>query len=101
MVWIRLYDADGPEGDQVSPEFEISALPDVGDRIALNGHEGDVSVFDVVGRTFEVAFDEKGDTTGDTRVTLHVERLEAVPDEDDDDEEDEDGEDEEGPERSH
>ena len=101
MVWIRLYDADGPEGGEISPEFEISALPDVGDQIALHSHEGEVSVFDVVGRTFEVAFDQKGDTAGDARVTLHVERLEAVPDDDDEDEEDKDEEGDEGPERDH
>lgn len=87
MVWIRLFDLDGPEDDEVSPEFEVSALPDVGDRIALHSHDGDVSVSEVVGRTFEIAFDEKGDTAGDARVTLHVERLEAVPEDEEDKEE--------------
>jgi hypothetical protein len=89
MVWVRLYDSDAPEGEEVGPEFEISALPDAGDRIVLQSHEGDIAVFDVVGRTFEVAFDEKGDTQGEARVTLEVERLEAVPDDEEDEEDEE------------
>jgi hypothetical protein len=53
----------------------------VGDRIALPRPEGDVVVFEVLGRTFEVVVDEDGDSVGEERVTLDVERLQFVPDE--------------------
>ena len=57
------------------------SLPDVGDRIAIHRPEGDVVVFEVLGRTFEIVVDEDGDSVGEERVTLDVERLRFVPDE--------------------
>jgi hypothetical protein len=96
MVWVTLFDHDAPEGHEAGPEFELSALPDVGDRLALHSHEGDVAVFEVLGRTFEVAFDEQGAAVEGDRITLEVTRLQAAPDDD----EDEDGEDE-APEVAH
>ena len=81
MAWIRLLEDDAPEGEEIVEELEILSLPDVGDRIALHRPEGDVVVFEVLGRTFEVVLDEDGDSVGEERVTLHVERLQFVPDE--------------------
>ena len=81
MAWIRLFEDDAPEGEEIVEELEILSLPDVGDRIALHRPEGDVVVYEVLGRTFEVVVDEDGDSVGEERVTLHVERLQFVPDE--------------------
>ena len=83
MAWIRLVEDDAPEGDEIAEEFEVLSLPDVGDRIAVHKPAGDVLVFEVLGRTFEVVVDEDGDSVGEERVTLHVERLQFVPDEED------------------
>ena len=80
MAWIRLLEDDAPEGEEVA-EFEVLSLPDVGDRIAVHRPEGEVIVFEVLGRTFEVVVDEDGDSVGEERVTLDVERLHAVSDE--------------------
>jgi hypothetical protein len=79
MAWIRLLEEDAPEGEEVA-ELEVLSLPDVGDRIAIHRPEGDVVVFEVLGRTFEVVVDEDGDSVGEERVTLDVERLRFVPD---------------------
>ena len=81
MAWIRLVEDDAPEGEEVAEEVEVLSLPDVGDRIAIHKPEGDVVIFEVLGRTFEVVVDEDGDSVGEERVTLHVERLQFVPDE--------------------
>ncbi len=81
MAWIRLLEDDAPEGEEIVEELEILSLPDVGDRIALHRPEGDVVVYEVLGRTFEVVVDEDGDSVGEERVTLHVERLQFVSDE--------------------
>ena len=81
MAWIRLFESDGPEGEEIAEEFEVLSLPDVGDRIAIHRPEGEVIVFEVLGRTFEVVVDEDGDSVGEERVTLDVERLKFVPDE--------------------
>ncbi len=81
MAWIRLVEDDAPEGEEVAEEVEVLSLPDVGDRIAIHKPEGDVVIFEVLGRTFEVVVDEEGDSVGEERVTLHVERLHFVPDE--------------------
>jgi hypothetical protein len=81
MAWIRLLEDDAPEGEEVAGELEVLSLPDVGDRIAVHGPEGEVVVFEVLGRTFEVVVDEDGDSVGEERVTLDVERLRFVPDE--------------------
>jgi hypothetical protein len=81
MAWIRLLEEASPEGEDVAAELEVLSLPDVGDRIALHRPEGDVVVFEVLGRTFEVVVDEDGDSVGEERVTLDVERLQFVPDE--------------------
>jgi hypothetical protein len=81
MAWIRLLEDDAPEGEEIVEELEILSLPDVGDRIALHRPEGDVVVYEVLGRTFEVVVDEDGDSVGEERVTLHVDRLQFVSDE--------------------
>ena len=81
MAWIRLLEDTSAEGEEVAEELEVLSLPDVGDRIAIHRPEGDVLVFEVLGRTFEVVVDEDGDSVGEERVTLHVERLQFVPDE--------------------
>ena len=81
MAWIRLLEEDAPEGQEVAAELEVLSLPDVGDRIAVHGPEGDVVVFDVLGRSFVVVVDEDGDCVGEERVTLDVERLRFAPDE--------------------
>jgi hypothetical protein len=81
MAWIRLLEDDAPEGEEIVEELEVSSLPDVGDRIALHRPEGDVTVYEVLGRTFEVVVDEDGDSVGEERVTLHVDRLQFVSDE--------------------
>ncbi len=83
MAWIRLFEDDAPEGEEIAEELEVLSLPDVGDRIAVHKPEGDVIVFEVLGRTFEVVVDEDGDSVGEEQVTLHVERLQVVPDEED------------------
>lgn len=83
MAWIRLLEDDAPEGEEIVEELEILSLPDVGDRIALHRPEGDVVVYEVLGRTFEVVVDEDGDSVGEERVTLHVDRLQFVSDEED------------------
>ena len=83
MAWIRLLEDDGPDGEEIVEELEILSLPDVGDRIALHRPEGDVVVYEVLGRTFEVVVDEDGDSVGEERVTLHVDRLQFVSDEED------------------
>ena len=74
MAWIRLLEDDAPEGEEIVEELEILSLPDVGDRIALHRPEGDVVVYEVLVRTFEVVVDEDGDSVGEERVTLHVDR---------------------------
>ena len=81
MAWIRLFENDAPEGDVVAEELEVLSLPDVGDRIAIHRPEGEVVVFEVLGRTYEIVVDEDGDSVGEERVTLDVERLRFVPDE--------------------
>jgi hypothetical protein len=81
MAWIRLLEEGAPEGEEAAEELEVLSLPDVGDRIAIHRPEGDVVVFEVLGRTFEVVVDEDGDSVGEERVTLDVERLKFVPDE--------------------
>ncbi len=81
MAWIRLFENDAPEGEEEGEELEVLSLPDVGDRIALHRPDGDVVVFEVLGRTFEIVVDEDGDSVGGERVTLDVERLRFVPDE--------------------
>ena len=81
MAWIRLLEDDAPEGEEIVEELEILSLPDVGDRLALHRPEGDVVVYEVLGRTFEVVVDEDGDSVGEERVTLHVDRLQFVSDE--------------------
>ena len=81
MAWIRLLEDDAPEGEEIVEELEILSLPDVGDRIALHRPEGDVVVYEVLGRTFEVVVDEDGDSVGEERVSLHVDRLQFVSDE--------------------
>jgi hypothetical protein len=81
MAWIRLLEDDAPEGEEIVEELEILSLPDVGDRIALHRPEGDVVVYEVLGRTFVVVVDEDGDSVGEERVTLHVDRLQFVSDE--------------------
>ena len=81
MAWIRLFEEGAPEGQEVAEEIEVLSLPDVGDRIAIHRPEGDVVVFEVLGRTFEVVVDEDGDSVGEERVTLDVERLKFVRDE--------------------
>ena len=81
MAWIRLLEEDAPEGEEAVEEIEVLSLPDVGDRVAIHRPEGDVVVFEVLGRTFEVVVDENGDSVGEERVTLDVERLRLVPDE--------------------
>ena len=81
MAWIRLLEDDAPEGEEIVEELEILSLPDVGDRIALHRPEGDVVVYEVLGRTFEVVVDEDGDSVGEERVTLDVERIRFVTDE--------------------
>jgi hypothetical protein len=83
MAWIRLLEEDAPEGEEAVEEIEVLSLPDVGDRIAIHRPEGDVVVFEVLGRTFEVVVDEDGDSVGEERVTLDVERLRFVPDDED------------------
>ncbi len=82
MAWIRLLEEDAPEGEDAGEELELLSLPDVGDRIAIHRPEGDIVVFEVLGRTFEVVVDEDGDAVGEERVTLDVERLRFAPDED-------------------
>ena len=81
MAWIRLLEDDAPEGEEIVEELEILSLPDVGDRIALHRPEGEVVVYEVLWRTFEVVVDEDGDSVGEERVTLHVDRLQFVSDE--------------------
>lgn len=82
MAWVRLLEEDAPEGEEMLEDLELRSLPDVGDRIAIHGPEGEVVVFEVLGRTFEVVVGEEGEAVGEERVTLDVERLHAVPDED-------------------
>jgi hypothetical protein len=86
MVRVRLYDEDAPEGEEMSDDFEMSALPDAGDRIAILAGEGEPAFYMVHGRTFEVAFDQEGRALGETMVTLHVERVELMPDDEDENE---------------
>ncbi len=81
MAWIRLLEEDVAEGEEMAEDIEVLSLPDVGDRIAIHRPEGEVIVFEVLGRTFEVVIDEDGDAVGEERVTLDVERLKFVPDE--------------------
>ena len=81
MAWIRLLEEDAPEGEEAVKEIEVLSLPDVGDRVAIHRPDGDVVVFEVLGRTFEVVVNEHGDSVGEERVTLDVERLRFVPDE--------------------
>lgn len=83
MAWIRLFEEGATTGEEVAEELEVLSLPDVGDRIVIHRPEGEVLVFEVLGRTFEVVVDEDGDTVGEERVTLDVERLHAVQDEED------------------
>lgn len=80
MAWIRLLEDASPEGEEVAAELEVLSLPDVGDRVAIHRPEGDVVVFEVLGRTFEVVVDQDGDSVGEERVTLDVERLQFVSD---------------------
>ncbi len=86
---VRLFDVDAPDDEEMSGEFEMSVLPDAGDRIVLENNEGDVALFEVLGRTFEVVFGEEGEPAGETRVTLEVERAQLDPDEAEPDEEQE------------
>ncbi len=81
MAWIRQLEEDVDEGEEMAEDIEVLSLPDVGDRIAIHRPEGEVIVFEVLGRTFEVVIDEDGDAVGEERVTLDVERLKFVPDE--------------------
>ena len=91
MILVRLFDTDAPDGEEMSGEFEMSVLPDAGDRIVLETHEGDVADFEVLGRTFEVVFGEEGEPAGETRVTIEVERAQLEPDEEEQGEEQEQG----------
>ena len=81
MAWIRLFENDAPEGEQEAVELEVLSLPDVGNRIAIYRPEGEVVVFEVLGPTYEIVVDEDGDPVGEERVTLDVERLTFVPNE--------------------
>jgi hypothetical protein len=79
MTWIRLLENGVPVGE-VAEDVEFSSPPAVGDRILVHTSEGEMIVFEVLGRTFEIVVDEGGQMTSDERVTLHVERLKLVSD---------------------